>query len=209
MTSSTPNVFRSLTGQPDITRLKKSKTALLMIDFQAEHFTGAFPVDKQESLLNQAVNAMDWADKNKILTVHVYHQAKSPASPVFACESEGVAFYAPVLPRKKHLTQVKHADSAFFSSPLHTLLQTQNIDTLILTGMPTPSCIMATAHDARILGYKCVIAADITASRDIMSWDRTRIIPAMKMQETALAEIADRYAQVLNFDDIMMLPLEK
>ena len=209
MTTSTPNVFRRLTGQPDITRLKRDKTALLMIEFQAEHFTGVLPVEEREELLNKAVAAMDWADKNKILTVHVHHQAKSPASPVFAPQSEGEAFYPPVLPRKKHLTQVKHADSVFSGSPLHTLLQTENIDTLILTGMPTPSCIASSAHDARVLGYRCLVAADITASRDLMSWNESRIVPALKMQEAALASIADKYAQVLNFADITALSLEK
>lgn len=209
MTMSTPNNFRRLTGHPDITRLQKSKTALLLIEFQEEHFSGTLPVESTPELTELAVKAMDWADKNKLLTVHVCHQAKSPAALAFAPESKGVGFHAPVLPRKKHLIQAKHADSAFSGSPLHTILLTRNIDTLILAGMATPSCIMATANDARFLGYKCLVAADITASRDIVSWDDTKIISAAKMQETALACIADKYAQVMNFADITALPFEK
>ena len=204
-----PEVFRRLTGVPDITRLRKGKTALLLMEFQGEHFTGSLPVENQESLTAAVVRAMDWADKNKILTVHILHLAKSPSALAFAPESEGAAFYPPVLPRKKHLTQVKYADSAFSGSPLHTILQTAGIDTLILGGISTPACVMSSAHDARILGYKCLIAADLTASRDVMSWDETRIIPAAKMQETALANIADKYAQVMKFADITALPLEK
>lgn len=209
MTTSTPNIFRRLTGQADITRLKKSKTALLLIGFQGEHFTGALPVEGQEALLNQAVKAMDWADKNKITTIHIYHQAKSPSSLAFAPQSEGVDFHPPVVPRKKHLTQIKYADSAFSGSPLHTILQTEDIDTLLLAGMTTSSCITTTAHDARILGYKSIVIADLTASRDIISWDEARVIPASKIQETALANIADKYAQVMTLTDITALPLEK
>ncbi|MBR1777945.1 MAG: isochorismatase family protein [Alphaproteobacteria bacterium] len=209
MTLSTPNIFRRLSGTPDITRLKRTKTALLMIEFQAEHFTGVLPVDNREALTAAAVKAMDWADKNKILTVHVYHQAKSPASLAFAPDSSGAAFYPPIIPRKKHLTQVKYAASAFSGSPLHTILQTEGIDTLILAGLSTPSAITASAHDARVLGYKCLTAADLTASRDVVSWDESRVIPAVKMQETALANIADKYAQVLSLAEIMSLPIEK
>ncbi len=209
MTTSTPDIFRHIIGQPDVARLKKSKTALLMIEFQEEHFTGALPVEKNDAFISLAVKAMDWADKNKILTVHIYHQAKSPAGLVFAPESIGIAFHPPVLPRKKHLTQVKYADSAFSGSALHAILQSEGIDTLILTGMTTSSCITATAHDAWALGYKCIVAADLTASRDIMSWDESRVIPAAKMQETALSNIADKYAQVMNFAEITALPLEK
>ena len=209
MTTSAPNIFRRLTGHPDITRLQKSKTALLLIEFQEEHFSGILPVESAPELTALAVKAMDWADKNKILTVHVRHQAKSPAALAFAPEGKGIEFHAPVLPRKKHLIQAKHADSAFSGSPLHTILLTRNIDTLILAGMSTPSCITATANDARFLGYKCLVAADITASRDVVSWDETRIIPAAKIQETALACIADKYAQVMSFADITTLPFEK
>jgi len=75
--------------------------------------------------------------------------------------------------------------------------------------MTTSSCITATAHDAWVLGYKCIVAADLTASRDIMSWDESRVIPAAKMQETALSNIADKYARVMNFAEITALPLEK
>jgi len=209
MTVSTPNIFRQLSGIPDLTRLQKKKTALLLIEFQEEHFTGVLPVEGQEVLTALAVKAMDWADKNKILTVHICHQAKSPASLVFAPESKGVEYHSPILPRKKHLSQTKYATSAFSGSPLHTILQTEDINTLILAGMSTPSCITTTAHDARILGYKCLVAADLTASRDVMSWDKSRIIPAAKMQEAALANIADKYAQVMTLADIMSLPFEK
>ena len=209
MTTSPPDVFRRMTGQFNALRLKKSKTALLMIEFQEEHFTGSLSVDGSDELLSLAVKAMDWADKNKILTMHIFHHAKSPSALVFAPESKGAAFQSAVLPRKKHLTQVKYADSAFSGSPLHAILQSEGIDTLILTGMTTASSITATAHDARVLGYKCIVAADLTASRDIMSWDESRIIPAAKMQETALSNIADQYAQVMKFEDITALPLEK
>lgn len=209
MTTTIPEIFRRLTGQPDITRLQKSKTALLLIDFQVEHFTGVLPVENQASLIGSAVKAMDWADKNKLLTIHVRHQAKSPSALAFAPESDGFSFYPPLEPRKKHLTLTKYADSVFSGTSLHTTLQTAGINALILAGISTPSTITPSAHDAHVLGYKCVVAADLTASRDIMSWDETRVIPAARMQETALANIADKYAQVMKFDDIEAIPLEK
>lgn len=204
--TATPNIFRKLSGIPDTARLERKKTALLLIEFQAEHFTGALPAEEAKALLPAAVKMMDWADKNKIRTFHIRHLAKSPASLIFAPDSAGAEFYPPVTPRKNHLVQTKYASSAFSGSTLHTALQADNIDTLILAGISTPSSMEMTAHDARMLGYKCIVAADLTASRDIMSWDRTQVIPASKMQETSLANIADKYAQVMMSFDIMALP---
>ncbi len=205
----TPNVFRKLAGIPALTRLKKKKTALLLIEFQAEHFTGLLPVEGAQEIISSAVKMMSWADKNKIMTIHIRHQAKSPASPVFAPDSPGSDFYPPVVPDKKHFVQIKYASSAFSGSGLHTLLQSEGIDTLILAGMSTPTSITASAHDARLLEYKSVVAADITASRDVMSWDETRVITGAQMQQTALANIADKYAPVMTSADIMALPIEK
>lgn len=205
----TPNVFRRLSGIPDPTRLETKKTALLLIEFQAEHFTGALPVAGAREIVAPAVKMMNWADKHKIMTIHVRHQAKSPASFVFAPDGDGAEFFPPLVPDKRHFVQVKYASSAFSGSGLHALLQTEGIDTLILTGMSTPSAVTASAHDARQLGYKCLVAADITASRDVMSWDGTRVISGAQMQQTALANIADKYAPVMTGDDIMALPVEK
>lgn len=207
--SSIPNTFRKLSGAADITKLKSKKTALLLIEFQSEHFTGALPVEEAETLLPCAVKMMDWADKHKILSIHVRHLAKSPASPVFAPQSNAVEFYPPVVPRKNHLVETKYASSIFSGSGIHTVLQSHGIDTLILTGMSTPSTISASAHDACHLGYTCLLAADLTASRDVVSWDATRVISGKKMQETALANIADKYAQVMLSTNIMALPVEK
>lgn len=207
--TTTPNVFRKLSGAPVLTRLEKKKTALLLIEFQAEHFTGLLPVEGAHEIIAPAVKMMNWADKNKIVTIHIRHLAKSPASPVFAPDSPEADFYPPVVPGKKHFVQVKYASSAFSGSGLHTLLQSEDIDTLILAGMSTPTSITASAHDARLLGYKCLVAADITASRDVMSWDETRVIAGTQMQQTALANIADKYVPVMTSADIMALPVEK
>lgn len=203
----TPPVFRKLSGLPDVTRLEKKKTALVLIEFQTEHFTGNLPIQDAHTILPQTVKIMDWADKHKIKTFHVQHLAKSPASPIFASGSQGFEFYPPTAPRKKHEVQIKYASSAFVGSQLHTVLQSANIDTLILTGMSTPTSIAVTAHDARLLGYKSLVVADLTASRDVLSWDKTQVISATKMQETALANIADKFAQVVSSADVMALPL--
>jgi len=50
--------------------------------------------------------------------------------------------------------------SAFNSSTIDSVLRSLGIDSLILTGVSTNSCIEGTARDAADHGYKCVIAED-------------------------------------------------
>ena len=75
-----PNVLRRLTGAPEIVRFHRSKTAVVLIDFQAEHFTGALPVADADSVVDATVRLNEWAEKHKIKTVFVRHAAKSPAA---------------------------------------------------------------------------------------------------------------------------------
>ena len=76
-----PNSLRVLNGMPAVTALNRKKTALLMIDFQMESFTGLLPAAETEKLAEKAVRLMDWADRHKIKTLHMQRAARSPASP--------------------------------------------------------------------------------------------------------------------------------
>lgn len=55
--------------------------------------------------------------------------------------------------------------SAFFNTPLHKLLRTEGIHTVVLIGTTTPNCIRSTCYDALSLNYNVVIIEDCTSSR--------------------------------------------
>ena len=165
-----PNVLRRLTGAPEIVRFHRSKTAVVLIDFQAEHFTGALPVADADGVVDATVRLNEWAEKHKIKTVFVRHAAKSPASPVFAPESEAAEPYPPAVVPKKCETVTKYGESAFSGSILQTVLMSADIKTV------------------------CKIDPENALSPYLVA---------------ALANIADKYASVLNVAAIMALPIEK
>jgi nicotinamidase-related amidase len=59
----------------------------------------------------------------------------------------------------------KSASSAFFPgySPLHTMLQERNIQTVLITGTVTNVCCESSARDASTLGYRVIMIADANA----------------------------------------------
>jgi nicotinamidase-related amidase len=61
-------------------------------------------------------------------------------------------------PRDYFMFKPKH--SAFFGTPLHTLLQQLKISTLILTGVTTHQCVLFTAMDAHVRDYDLIIPSD-------------------------------------------------
>jgi nicotinamidase-related amidase len=58
---------------------------------------------------------------------------------------------------------LKPRHSAFFGTPLETLLEQHRIDTLILVGVSAESCVWMTACDAHTRGFSLVVPRDSLA----------------------------------------------
>lgn len=69
----------------------------------------------------------------------------------------------------------KSSASAFFPghSPLHSMLQENNIDTVLITGTVTNVCCESSARDASELGYRVIMVADANAGVSDQSHNAT------------------------------------
>jgi len=69
----------------------------------------------------------------------------------------------------------KSSSSAFFPgySPLHSMLQEHNIDTVLITGTVTNVCCESSARDAKELGYRVIMVADANAAISDQSHNAT------------------------------------
>jgi len=80
-------------------------------------------------------------------------------------EGKGKEFVRPLLPDSEDYFVLKPMHSAFYMTPLEVLLQHLQVDTLVLTGLTSSSCITATAHDANMRGFNLYIPTDCSCSR--------------------------------------------
>jgi nicotinamidase-related amidase len=55
--------------------------------------------------------------------------------------------------------------SAFYQTPLDLLLAHLGVTTLILSGIATNSCILYTAHDAKMRNFRIFVPPDCSAAR--------------------------------------------
>lgn len=72
-------------------------------------------------------------------------------------EAKGSRFVRPLLPDSEDYFVLKPMHSGFYMTPLEVLLQHLNVETLILTGLTSNSCITVTAHDANMRGFELYI----------------------------------------------------
>jgi nicotinamidase-related amidase len=65
-----------------------------------------------------------------------------------------------IAPEQQDYFMFKPKHSAFFGTPLHTLLQQLKVSTLILTGVTSHQCVLFTAMDAHVREYDLIIPSD-------------------------------------------------
>lgn len=152
----------------------RAARALLIIDvvndFAFEEgpatLAAAIPVARRIRALKRA------ARRAKIPTIYVndnFGQWRSDFRSLVAhClrrASRGRPVVRALRPDRRDYFILKPKHSAFFSTPLELLLEHLGARTLILTGLLADSCILFTAQDAHLRGYRVVVPSDCVAAR--------------------------------------------
>lgn len=200
--------LRTLYGLRPPARLSTSSTALVLIDYQAEFFTGRLPVDGGAAAVARASELLRWARREGVVVVHVRHLAARRGSPVFDEGSAGAAFLPALAPLPHEVVVTKAAAGAFTGTALDDLLRARGLDTLVVAGVMTHLAVDATARDGALLGHHVLVAHDACATRTLPSPAGGRPIAARDLHRAALAALGDRFADVLSTADIVGLPLE-
>ncbi len=79
--------------------------------------------------------------------------------------ASGKVFVEQIRPEPDDYFVLKPMHSGFYQTPLEALLRYLRASTLILAGLTTNSCVVCTAHDARMRGFRLVIPNDGATAR--------------------------------------------
>ena len=167
---------------PAVTR-DPTRSALVVIDMQNDFLVagGAFPRRHVEP--TQLASTVAWmvaAARQQGRTIawvtSAYGELPGPTealrghthagAPCCVPGSWGAALVAPLaaLPTAGELVVTKRWYSAFRDTELHAQLLAAGVDTVVLCGVATNVCVLATARDARRLGLAVEVLADATAA---------------------------------------------
>ncbi len=182
--------------QPTPARLDTT-TALVVIDAQNEYVTGQLPVEGIETALNNIAALLVRARKAGSPVIHIQHEAAKPGG-LFDADANGSKIHGKAKPLPSEAIITKGLPNAFAKTDLGAQLTKLGCNTVVLTGFATHMCVSATARAALDLGYRAIVISDATGTRALPSpLSEDRDIDASIVHETALAELADRFATVL------------
>jgi nicotinamidase-related amidase len=194
-----------MAGAKPVDHLDPKTTALVVIDFQNEYFTGKMPIPDGKQALRNTKRLLELADKEKMPVFMVQHVTPA-GSAVFAADGESVKFHPDMQPRATDIVLQKNTVSVFASTDLDKRLKAAGIKTVIFAGLMTHACIAGAARDAVPLGFQVVVASDATATRTITRANGDTI-DKDALHRAALAEVEDTFGDVLTTADILKLPL--
>lgn len=198
--------IRTMAGAAKPQSLDAAKTALLVIDFQNEYFSGRMPIPNGREALGNAARLIAHADAAGMPVYHVQHVTPA-GSPIFAEGSATAAFHADLQPAPHHSVVQKSSVSVFPTTNIDSRLKKAGIDTLLVTGLMTHACVAGAARDAVPLGYSVVVASDACATRDLDTADG--VVTHDALHRSALASIDDTFGDILTTDQIFGLKVSR
>jgi maleamate amidohydrolase len=117
---------------------------------------------------------------------------KLPLTLVYTAESQWSEICPELAPIEGDIVVHKTMASAFFGTPLLSILIPNMVDTLIVTGSSTSGCIRATVIDSFSYGYRTILPEDCIG--DIAGEDA---------HWASLSDIDCRYADVVHSDEVL------
>ncbi|HEU4844168.1 MAG TPA: isochorismatase family protein [Burkholderiaceae bacterium] len=202
--------LRSIAGAQPVQQLDASSTAVLLIDFQNEYYSGRVPIPDGLPALRNASRLAALADAHGMAVFHIQH-VNGPAAPVFAAGSVMAEIHPALAVRPRHVVVRKDRVSSFAGTDLHAQLQARGIRTLIVAGLMTHMCVSTATRDARQFGaqsYNVLVAADACASRDIDGWNGG-VTRHQDLHHATLTALSDNFAEVLPVAAILELPVAR
>ena len=179
------------------------RPALIVVDVVVGFTDPACPLGSEADDVVQAnielMNAFHQAQMPVVLTTVVYHneeqasvfRARVPALNLLTPDSQWVQF-DPRLPIVETDLQLekRHA-SSFHGTDLDNWLRTNQVDTVVVTGLTTSGCVRATAVDGLQNNYRVLVPREACGDRDEQA------------HEANLYDLNAKYADVVSLREVL------
>lgn len=175
---------------------------LLLIDIQNDYFSGgAMTLVGMEQAADNAARLLAASRARGEPVFHVQHISLRPAAGFFLPDTQGVEINPRVLPASGESLTKKHFPNAFRDTTLADSLRAAGIDELTVCGAMSHMCIDASTRAAFDLGFKCTLAPDACATRDLAFG--TQAIKAAEVHGAFMAALGSVYATLVETKDLL------
>ena len=180
-------------AQPAPARL--SESTVVIIDAQREYTDGLLQLSHVREALHETARLLQRARAAGVPIIHV-QQISTPGRRIFDPTGAYTAFEPDATPLPTEMIITKKLPNAFAGTTLDEALKKTGRKQIIISGYMTHMCVSATVRSALDHGYATTVIADACATRDLPD-GLGGTLPAATVHRIALAELADRFAVVV------------
>lgn len=180
------------------------KTALVIVDIQKDYFpggrmelVGALEASKSAGRLLSAFR------EKGLPVIHVQHIAAREGATFFIPGTKGVEIHANVAPGPDEAIIKKNYPNSFRGTELGGTLEKQGVEELVICGMMSHMCIDATVRAAFDIGYRCLVAHDACATRNLVFGGIE--VPAGSVHASFMAALGQVYATLMKTDEVVSM----
>ncbi|WP_269774899.1 cysteine hydrolase family protein [Bacillus siamensis] len=181
--------------------MEETKKALIIVDVQKafdDKKWGERNNVKAEENISKILKL--WREKGWTV-IYIQHISDKPGS-LFYPKSEGVAIKEIVKPMDEEVIITKKVNSSFIGTNLEEFLTSNDITTVVITGLTTPHCVSTTARMSGNLGFDTYLISDATAAFGMRDQNGT-YYDAAAIHNISLATLHDEFATILTTDQLI------
>lgn len=128
--------------------------------------------------------------------IFIQHMNENPQS-VFHPDGEGIKIKEIVEPLVNEVVLTKTVNSAFIGTDLEDILRTNEINTVVITGLTTPHCVSTTTRMSGNLGFKTYLVSDAIAAFELYD-HKGRHYSAEEVHDVSLATLHEEFATIIS-----------
>lgn len=176
--------------------------ALVLIDIQNDYFSGgSVELENMACVAQKCHQLLTHFRKESLPIVHVQHISTREGATFFLPNTYGCEINETVKPENNEPIVVKHYPNSFRETELEPLLKTKGISELVICGAMTHMCIDTTTRAAFDLGFKCTVASDTCATKELEF--NHKKVSAADVNTGFLAALSSPFAEILATDSIV------
>ncbi|MBC6973144.1 cysteine hydrolase [Bacillus sp. Xin] len=165
------------------------KKALLVIDVQEGMYTAGGPVFKGQELLETLQELIQKCRLHEIPVIYVQHNG--PQGHPLAKGKPEWNIHSAIAPKDGDIMIEKETPDSFYKTNLHKILQDNEIEHVIMSGMQTEYCVDTTTRSAFSEGYKVTLVRDAHSTFDSEQLSAEEIVKHHNAVLGAFADVVD------------------
>lgn len=175
---------------------------LLLIDIQNDYFPGGtMELTGMERAADNAAMLLARFRAERAPLFHVQHLASRPEAGFFLPGTPGAEINPRVTPQAGESLTQKHFPNAFRATALGDAIKAAGVDELVICGAMSHMCIDASTRAAFDSGWRCIVAEDACATRDLSFGGQS--IKAREVHGAFMAALGSVYAQLTTTRDLL------